>query len=138
MKLKPSTYTMIGILLVLLVIIYGDFGNGSIHEKTKVDKAAQAAQTALSPDEQKYYNWLKPQIMGDGSNRILTKYIKDNLNNPKSFQHVKTNYVSEGKDKRDVGIQMVYRATNNFNAIITKTVTAKIIYETNTLQIIEQ
>jgi len=131
MKKRDYCFLVIGIVLWAFIAL-GPNNNSTEGTSGNV----QAVE--LSVEEQKYSNWLKAQITGDGSNIVLTKYVKDNLNNPKSFEHVKTIYLNHGKDGKDVKVKMVYRATNSFNAIITKDITANIIYETNKMTILEQ
>jgi hypothetical protein len=53
----------------------------------------------------------------DGSCPKFKRYIKDNLKNPSSFEHVETRYV-DNSDGTAI-IIMKYRGTNSFNAIIT-------------------
>jgi hypothetical protein len=62
----------------------------------------------------------------DGSHRELVKYVKKNMNNPKSFEHVETRY---GVTNGYAGIVMVYRGTNAFGAIVTNSIKAKISLE---------
>jgi|SRR5690606_9981334 len=54
----------------------------------------------------------------DGSYIKFREYIKSNLKNPSSFEHVETRY----KDNNDgtVTVWMKYRAKNSFNAVVTE------------------
>ena len=69
----------------------------------------------------------------DGSCRELVNYVKENMNNPKSFEHVKTTYTS--LDKYAVVI-MVYRGTNGFGATVTEQVRAEVSYDCEVLRIL--
>ena len=52
----------------------------------------------------------------DGSHLELTRWIKKNLKDPSSYDHVETKYVDNGGD---VFIVMTkYRATNSFGAVM--------------------
>lgn len=62
----------------------------------------------------------------DGSHRELVKLIKQNMNNPKSFEHVETRYGVTGDYS---WIIMVYRGTNAFGAIVTNRIKAKVSLE---------
>lgn len=70
----------------------------------------------------------------DGSNRELVKFVKNNMNDPKSFEHVKTNYWV-GKDYAVV--EMQFRGKNAFNAVVTNVVSAKINLEDCTIISVE-
>ncbi|WP_434438390.1 hypothetical protein [Sphingobacterium faecium] len=54
----------------------------------------------------------------DGSYTKFRNYIKDNLNDPSSFEHVETRY-TDNKDGT-VNVIMKYRGKNPFGGIITK------------------
>src|SRR5690606_11796153 len=62
----------------------------------------------------------------DGSHRELVKLVKQNMHNPKSFEHVDTRYGITGDY---AGIVMVYRGTNAFGAIVTNNIKAKVSLE---------
>lgn len=58
----------------------------------------------------------------DGSHRQLERYIKKNLKNPDSYEHVETRYFDQGDH---IIIKTKYRATNSFNALILETASAR-------------
>jgi hypothetical protein len=58
----------------------------------------------------------------DGSHYGLVKYVKNMMHNPKSFEHVETRYGDKGDH---LVLKMVFRGTNQFNAIVTQTCYAK-------------
>jgi len=70
----------------------------------------------------------------DGSNTYLVKLVKENLNDPKSFEHVKTTFSDNGTDS--ITIKMVYRAKNGFGGLVLGTVIAKADYITDQIKII--
>lgn len=59
----------------------------------------------------------------DGSHRELVKYVKKNMHNPKSFEHVETRYGVTGDY---AGLVMIYRSTNAFGAIVSNSIKAKV------------
>lgn len=60
--------------------------------------------------------WVKSQFsVWDGSHKKLEKYVKSNLKDPKSYEHVSTKYVQTGNTLRVV---MSYRAKNSFGAVV--------------------
>jgi hypothetical protein len=65
----------------------------------------------------------------------LENLVKDNLNDDKSFKHVKTTYVDHGSY---LIIKMTYRAKNAYGGLILQNVTAKADKNTNMITIIAQ
>ena len=68
----------------------------------------------------------------DGSHRNLERLIKDNMNDPSSFDHVETTYADKGKY---ILVQMRYRGKNAFGATVLNTTTAKVDIDGNILSI---
>lgn len=69
----------------------------------------------------------------NGDHTGLTKYIKNRMNNPSSFQHVSTSYSDQGNY---LVVFMVYRGSNAFGGIVTKEVSARVDLEGNVLEIL--
>jgi hypothetical protein len=126
---KKELGVSIIILLVLLVFTSDGFSKG-YKEGTK-----ESTQTIELSPEQKYSKWVEDQFRRDGSNEKLIATVKKGLKNPDSFKHVETRHImGEGY----ITIEMTYRATNSFNAIITEKVIAMIDYKTNEVTIISK
>jgi predicted nucleic acid-binding Zn ribbon protein len=68
----------------------------------------------------------------DGSHRKLTQYIKDNMNDPKSYEHVETRYRDDGDY---ITVMTTFRGKNSFNATVKNTVTAQCSIDGNVLSI---
>lgn len=75
----------------------------------------------------------------DMSYEPFNNYIKSYINNPKSFEHVKTitRYVTD-VEKPYVYLVTTFRGTNSFGAIVTNTVKAKVDAKTQHIYDIEQ
>lgn len=59
---------------------------------------------------------VKPQFsLWDGSHRELERLIKAQMKNPASYEHVETNYYTEGGT---VVVTCRYRGTNSFGAVV--------------------
>ena len=100
-------------------------------EKAKADQIEAELKEA-----EDYKNWIESQFSAwDGSNRYLVKLIKENLNDPKSFEHVETVYSDEGTY---ILVKMTYRANNAFGGLVLQNVTAKVDYETQYISVISQ
>lgn len=91
----------------------------------------------LSPEEikaQEYKKWKDAQFSAwDGSHIALVKLVKENMNDPKSFEHVETKFRDDGDG---LTIVMKYRGKNAFGGLILTSVTAKADYANNTIQIL--
>lgn len=70
----------------------------------------------------------------DGSHRNLEHYIKQNMNDPESYEHIKTVYEDKGKF---LLVETKFRGKNAFGAKIIETVTARVDLEGNVILIIE-
>lgn len=68
-----------------------------------------------------------------GSHKALENYIRKNLKDPDSYDHVETRYGDKGDH---ILIQTTYRAKNSFNAVITESVIAKAGIDGSNLTII--
>ncbi len=69
----------------------------------------------------------------DGSLPSFKDYIKENLQNPDSFEHVETKFRDDGDG---LTVIMKYRGENGFGAIRTQTAIVKTDYEGNILNLI--
>ena len=102
-------------------------------------KKAEEEKALADPkvqEELKYQKWVNTQFsVWNGSNDELVKLVKQNLNDPDSFEHEKTQFANN-KEHRFLTIKMTYRAKNAFGALILQNVTAMIDYESNEITII--
>ncbi len=71
----------------------------------------------------------------DGAHIGLAAFIKENMNNPKSYEHVKTLFRDDGDY---ITVQTTFRGTNSFNAIVPTTITAKCSIDGHVLEIVSQ
>lgn len=72
----------------------------------------------------------------DGSNYKLVAYVKKNMQDPKSFEHVSTKYWVFDKTNTIV-IKMQYRGKNSFNAVVMERVKATVNIEGELLEVKE-
>jgi len=99
----------------------------SIATKIEIIDLEKKALKQKEEHEKQMLNFEKNCLSSwDGSHRELVKVIKQNMNNPKSFEHVETRY---GVTGNYVGIVMIYRGSNDFGAIVTNSVKAKVNLE---------
>jgi hypothetical protein len=72
----------------------------------------------------------------DGRHINLAMYVKDNLNDPGSFEHVKTDWGYHKEDSNKIVIYMEFRGKNAFGALVKNNVTAIADLEGNLLEIV--
>lgn len=70
----------------------------------------------------------------DGSHYNLTRVIKESMNDPKSYEHVKTSYF----DMKDyIVVVTEFRGSNAFGGIVKNTIRAKVGLDGNVLEIMD-
>lgn len=100
--------------------------------------AEQQAILDAQQVEQDYQDWITSQFsLWDGSCKPLVKLVKDNMNDPKSFEHAETRYGDKGTG---IGfdVYMKYRGKNAFGGVVTEEVTAFVDYVEQTVTITAQ
>lgn len=122
--------------VVFLIVVLSSEGSATTTRSERKEAREEAAkQEVVLTSEEIHDNWVDSQFSPwDGSHMILVKLLKENLNDPKSFEHVETSYFIDGDD---LVVSMKYRAKNGFNATVTETVTAVASYENNNITIIQ-
>jgi hypothetical protein len=128
------------ILLFLLVINKADNAyQASLtpQQKDSIRKVKEAANQAERMEEEKkdrdkvikkaFNEW-------DGSHINLVKLVKDNMNDPGSFEHVETKYWDNGDY---LVLEMKYRGKNAFGGIVTQSIRAKSDLQGTILKILE-
>ena len=108
--------------------------NASYHaelaRRRNAEAAKQAAKAKLDEDfELQFSLW-------NGSHRKTVEYVKEHMHNPKSFKHVETHYIDYAEKDYRI-IQMKYRGTNLFNAVVTNSIWVKIDLHGNVFEVIK-
>lgn len=108
--------------------------NASYHielaERRNAEAAKQAAEAKLNEDFKLQFS------MWNGSHRKTVEYVKEHMHNPKSFEHVETRYIDYVEKGYRV-IQMKYRGTNLYNAIVTNSIWIKVDLYGNVFEVIK-
>lgn len=98
------------------------------NEAKKAEEKRQEWEKRIKELEQSFSTW-------DGSHINLTKFIKSNMNDAKSYEHVDTTYI----DKVDhLIVTTKFRWNNAFGAKVINTITAKISIGWEIIEIISQ
>jgi hypothetical protein len=105
---KGDIRKVLAVALVGSLIVVGCSESES-DKQEKAEKAA-AVQSAKVEDKRKGFHCLSSW---DGSHRATVTYVKENLRDPDSYQHIKTSITPVDKDGNHLLI-MQYRAKNGF------------------------
>jgi len=108
-----------------------------VAEVAELKKKEEAEATAL--EEAKAFADREKKIQSqfsswDGSHTNLTKVIKESMNDPKSYEHIKTTYI----DMVDyIIVTMEFRGKNAFGALVKNTVRASVSLDGEVLEVIK-
>jgi len=108
--------------IVLIVILVSLSGGNS--EQPVLTEAEQRVETI----EEQFSAW-------DGSHMELTKNIKASMNDPKSYEHVKTVYEDRGEY---LIVETTFRGKNAFGGMVINTVRAKASLSGEVIEILSQ
>ncbi|TBW47625.1 hypothetical protein EZI54_22410 [Marinobacter halodurans] len=98
---------------------------GKIKEEKQKKIAAEARKKKI---ESQFSAW-------DGSHRNLERVIKESMNDPDSYEHVKTVYWDRGDY---LIVKTTFRGKNAFGGVVKNSVTAKVSLDGQVLQILSQ
>lgn len=116
--------TLIGIVLLAVIVIAIYYGCSSSGSK----------EVAISPKEQRAKQIEKQFNAWDGSHIKLKEYIKENLNDPDSYENVKTLYFDMDSV---IVVNQTYTAKNGFGGRVKGFTKAKVDIEGNILEIMQ-
>ena len=159
-NIKPVNISAIVIIIVIIVVATVSIHNhkknvrleAQVAQQQKKEKAQRRAanaqaraekrkaerlkkEAALTPQQRRKKQIEKAFSCWDGSHRKLEYFIKNAMNNPDSYKHVRTTYTDRGNF---ILVRTTFRGTNKFNAIVTNTVTAKTDINGNIIEILQQ
>jgi uncharacterized lipoprotein YehR (DUF1307 family) len=102
-------------------------------EMMKIEQQNEARQAQLKKLQENFEHTCLSAW--DGSCRAVVNFVKDNMNNPSSFEHVETRYFI----RQDYAIVvMKYRGTNAFGGIVTDYVKVKVGYNCEILGVMQE
>lgn len=128
---KRQTEIIIGLIIVALFVwLVNSMGGGP--KPSPASSPAQREQTAaelrVKMIESGFSSW-------DGSHRELTKLIKSIMNDPDSFEHIKTTY----SDKGDfILVKTNFRGKNAFGGKVVNWVIAEASIDGKIIRVVEQ
>ena len=98
-------------------------------------RAMEQAKANAAAVKQKFEQLQSQFSAWDGTHKNTTIFVKERLHNPKSFEHVKTTFITN-EEKGFRIINMTYRGTNVYNAIVTNTIRVKVDLDGNVIGVI--
>lgn len=125
MKTQKLTKHLLSILTVCFFIFIA-FGSDDEESNTNADGTPKTERQIKV--ESQFSAW-------DGSHNGLTNLIKKSMNDPDSYEHIETRF----KDNEDhIFVITKFRGTNAFGGKVINTVSAKVDFSGNVIQIISQ
>ncbi|HUM52138.1 MAG TPA: hypothetical protein PK431_09995 [Chitinophagales bacterium] len=94
----------------------------------EIEQVAENAKGRKEKIEKLFSPW-------DGSHIELTRYIKKNMNDPDSYEHIETRFGDQGDY---ILVVTKFRGKNAFGGKVINTVTAKVDFDGNVLEIVSQ
>jgi hypothetical protein len=100
--------------------------------KKKAEDAQKAQEEAFrNSPEGKYQDWVQNQFdPWNGSAIAVVESVKNQMNDPHSFEHVETTYTDKGNMK-GIDVYMTYRGTNAFGGVVTNRIHGSYDYRKN-------
>lgn len=109
------------------------FGNEFMNVKTKIAIVPDSEQQKENEKIARRQHLINRQFAGfSGANRYVEDYIKEHMNDPSSYKHIKTTYKDKGSY---ILVYTEFRGTNAFGVKIIQSATAKVDIDGNVLSL---
>ncbi|HUH25500.1 MAG TPA: hypothetical protein VLY87_02645 [Flavobacterium sp.] len=129
-SLKGSTTLVVIVAILFFTVKSCFFGSDSVEVKKEIRTNADGTpmtERQIKVEDQ-FSNW-------DGSHLGLKTAIKEHLNDPNSFEHIETRF----KDNGDfIYVFTTFTAKNGFGGRVKQTVSAKVDFKGNVIEILSQ
>lgn len=104
-------------------------------EQDQFAREVNNAETNSKEEKTKNKKWIEKNLFSlwDGSHIGLVKYVKKNMNDPKSYEHVETKYKDNGTH---IYINMTFRGNNAFGGKVINRIEATSDYEGNIIKVL--
>jgi len=115
-KEKISGFFVLGVIVSVLFVIFSPSGSNTRSEDAEPTPTLTVEELRKKNIEAQFSLW-------DGSHNKSVELIKDNMNDPKSFEHDETTYF----DQEDhLIVVTTFRGKNAFGGVITNTMRTKV------------
>lgn len=105
-----------------------------VTEKYKPYHAELEKRKEAEAERQRRNEELRSQFSWDGSHDKTVEYVKEQMHNPESFKHVKTQYIDYA-EKGFCIIEMKYRGTNLYGGVVTQKIWVEVDLEGNVTEV---
>jgi hypothetical protein len=103
-----------------------------VQEEVKIDPVEQE-RLAIEKQKEERKKLIERQFSGwDGHHMALERAIKKLMNDPDSYEHVKTGYWDRGDH---IVVNTTFRGKNSFGAMVLNTVEAKVSFDGTILEL---
>jgi hypothetical protein len=127
----------VGIIVVIGLLPKGnsvDKGGETKKTMTKEDSLNVIKQDSIKKLKERKEYVEKYFSKWSGSHRGVEKYIKDNMNDPDSYEHVKTTYL---ESPEYLVVTTKYRGKNKFGGLVLQDNIFKVNYEGKVLEVLQ-
>lgn len=115
-KEKVSGFLVLGVIVLVLFAIFSPSDSNTRSEDAEATPTITVEELRKKNIEAQFSLW-------DGSHNQSVELIKDNMNDPKSFEHDETTYF----DQEDhLIVVTTFRGKNAFGGVITNTIRTKV------------
>jgi len=119
-------FIVFGSIMSIFILLMILANTGDFEEEPKEEPEPVKELTAEERFQQNIEDQFSPW---NGSHMKLVDYVKRNMNDPKSFEHVQTKYMLND-NKTELELEMKFRGKNAFGAMVLNTVYARADVET--------
>ena len=112
--------------ILIFVSVIMDAGKPKKVEEVKVEKVLTSAEIKAEKIKKLFSAW-------DGSNNAVELYLKTNMNDPKSYEHIKTVYKER---ENDLLVITQFRGKNGFGSLVVQQISVIISYDGELLQVL--
>jgi hypothetical protein len=102
------------------------YTKSQIAQKEKEKKKKQKAENRKKLVDSQFSSW-------DGSHYGLVSYVKNQMNDPKSFEHAETWFRDDGNS---LYVMMKFRGKNSFGGLVLNEVSARVDFDGNVIEIV--
>lgn len=114
--------------LIVISAIISQFADNNKSKNSAPTTPKTQAELRKEQVEKQFSAW-------DGSHRGLTRFIKNSMNDPDSYEHVKTVYLDKGDY---LIVKTTFRGKNAFGGVVVNWIQAKVDLNGNVIEVLAQ
>ena len=136
-RTRLLTWIVGGVFAVIIFnIVFTSNRQDQKQEKSPpVSRQKSSKERIKSPEELRKEKIERHFSLWNGSHRGLTRFIKNAMNDPRSYEHVETSYIDKGDYLK---VKTTFRGKNMLGGIVKNWIWAKVDLEGNVVEVISQ